>query len=922
MRRVLRLAFPILLSSPWLPAQAEAAAQTPVPPAALFRDLAWRGIGPANMMGRIAAIDALHEDARVVLVGSASGGVFLSRNAGVTWQPIFDDYGSGSIGAVKFCQCDPKVIWVGTGEAANRNSSGWGDGIYKSEDGGKTFRNLGLKDTHQIAEIAVHPRDRDVAYVAAIGHLWGRSGTRGLFATRDGGKSWRKLAGGLPQDPALGATDVEIDPQNPDVLYVGMYARLRQPWSFRGGSKNGGIYKSEDAGKTWRKLRKGLPSGATGQIDIAIHLADPKILVAAVEADENLPSGEPGSGVYRSDDGGATWRFLLKHHCRPFYHGQIEIDPQDPQRIFVVSREFRVSLDGGKTFRRKWWGGGGDDHDMWISPRDPKVWYNATDQGAQKTNDGGRTITFLNNMAIGQYYAIGVDMRDPYWIAGGLQDNGLWLGPSQTREPRGILNMHNTWIAEGDGFHTQIDPENWRTIYVVNHVGFAARLDALTREHAFITPTPETVVNFADHRLAEQPDPPIRYTIAPGEQWFFGYDPQRAKLPPQFRFNWSSPLVLAPHNSKVVYFGGNHLFRSEDRGARWRIISPDLTTNDIKRRRPSEQGGLTRSVTGGENFCTIITIGPSPVDPAVIWVGTDDGNVQVTRDGGGSWRNVAAKVPGVPAGTWVSRVEPSRVAAGRAYVTFDNHRRDDNKAYLYVTNDFGETWRDLSKGLPDNGATYVVREDPVNPRLLFVGTEFGVWASVDGGASWAELSTGMPTVAAHDLVVHPRDGDLVCGTHGRSIWVLDDVTALQQFTPAVARSAAHLFAPRRATLWQSVRLGRKQPYGMFRGKNPPRGALLHVWLREAGAFELVVEDVRGEELRRFEQRGRVGLQRIRWDLRRQPSKAEVEAHRRALLARVAPGTYRVRLVVGGKTVGVQPLVVRADPLLDGETRGR
>lgn len=942
-------------------------------PSSLTQDLRWRNIGPANMMGRIAAIDGLDSDWRTVLVGSASGGVFLSDNAGVTWRAIFDDYGSGSIGSVAFYQADPKIIWVGTGESANRNSSGWGDGIYKSTDGGESFANVGLGDTHHISELAVHPTDPDVVYAAAIGHLWGTSGSRGLWKTIDGGKTWQKLSNGLPDDGKTGATDIEMDPSNPNVLYVGMYERLRQPWHYQSGGANGGIFKTTDAGATWTKLTEGLPLGEIGQVDISIHRRDPSILVAAVETDENLPDGVPGSGVYKSMDAGATWCFLLPHAVRPFYHGQIAIDPNDPNLIYVVSRDFKVSKDGGKTFTSRWWGGGGDDHDMWISPTDSKIWYNATDQGAQRTIDGGKTITFLNNMAIGQYYAIGVDMRDPYWVIGGLQDNGIWTGPSNSREPRGILNMHNTWVGEGDGFHSQVDPTDWRTAYFVNHVGFAARLNVETREHRFITPTPETIVNYVDHVDPSCRETATRYTISPGEHWFFGYSPDRPKLPPQFRFNWSSPLVLAHANPRTVYFASNYLFRSEDRGESWRIISPDLTTNDPNKRNASESGGLTRSVTGGENHCTIVTIADSPIDPAVIWVGTDDGNLQVTRNDGVSWQNVAPNVPDVIAGAWVSRVEPSRFVKGRCYVTFDDHRRDDMSPYAFVTEDFGATWTSLTANLPD-GSVYVICEDHENANLLFLGTEFAVHASLDRGHSWMRLMAGMPTVAMHDLVIHPRDGDLIAATHGRSIWILDDLSALRQWADQGSKEA-HLFAPRRATKWVQIRLGRKQPNRMFRGKNPTRGALLTIHLKAASDdVRLTIADVLGNTVRTLRPTGKPGINRVVWDLRVAATAEELEDYRRQMLAtadnvqerisdkeafkelrsrikaakstrqidslrkelvenyghlasgqplfgqrfgrrEAAAGSYRITLTIGGKVIGTQALTVREDPLL-------
>ncbi|MCA8955155.1 MAG: hypothetical protein KDC87_03720 [Planctomycetes bacterium] len=839
------------------------------------------------MMGRIAAIDALGSDYRVVVVGSASGGVFVSDNAGVTWRAVFDRYGSGSIGAVALDQQNPDVLWVGTGEAANRNSSGWGDGVYRSTDGGKSFVHCGLADTHHIAAIALHPTDKDTAWVAALGHLWGYSGSRGLYKTTDGGKTFAKLTHGLPDDGKTGCTEVVVHPRDPNTLYCGMYHRLRGPASMHSGGAAGGVFQSKDGGATWHKLTVGLPVGATGMIDIAIHHANPDIVVANIEADEKLPAdlSVPGPGVYRSDDGGATWRYLLRHNTRPYYHGQIAIDPLDPKRIYVVSRDFRVTTDGGKTWRAKWWGGGGDDHDMWISPQDPRVFYNATDQGAYLTVDDGRTLTAFDNMAIGQYYAIGVDMRDPYHVVGGLQDNGIWSGPSRTREPRGILNMHNTWLGEGDGFHSLVDPTDWRTAYFVNHVGFAARLDVVTRRHTFITPTPETVVNFSAWFDPARKDPPIRYTIAPGEHWFFGRNPRRPKLPPQFRFNWSSPLVMSPSNPRRLYFGGNHLFRSVDRGDTWRIVSPDLTTDDPALRNPSDQGGLTRDVTGGENHCTIVTIAESPLDPALVWVGTDDGNVQVTRDGGASWRNVRPQLRGVPDKTWVSRVCPSHHDRGTCVVSFDNHRRDDMRPYLAVTEDYGKSWQLVGGGLPENGSVYVVREDPINRDLWFVGTEFGAFASLDRGHSFTRLAQGLPTVAVHDLVIHPRDGDLVAGTHGRSIWILDDITALQQLAPRLRQAPLHLFRSRTATLWRRVPLGRKQPNSLFHGENPPSGALIHFLLGGTSAkrVTVTVEDAAGTHAWSTAVEAQPGITRIEWPLRF-PSSDPERAAQRELLA--------------------------------------
>lgn len=825
------------------------------------KNLLWRNIGPANMMGRIAAIDASNKDYRKVLIASASGGVFKSDNAGVTWESIFDRYGAGSIGSVKFDQNDLNTIWVGTGESANRNSSAWGDGIYKSTDGGKTFTNMGLKSTHQIAEIEIHPNNSNIVYAAAVGHLWGYSGERGLFKTIDGGNSWEKVLGGLPDDGKTGCTEIIFHPTNPDIMFAGFYHRLRQPASFISGGEKGGLFKSVDGGKSWRKVTNGLAKGKSGMIDISIHLSNPDIMVMAYEADEKIPDGEPGTGVYISYDGGDSWNFLLKHAVRPFYHGQIEIDPINPENIYVVSRGFMISNDGGKSFHpRRWRTDGGDDHDMWIAPYDNKIMYLATDQGSRLSVDGGKTWLSHNNMAIGQYYAIGVDMRDPYYVGGGLQDNGLWMTPSNSREYRGILNMHSTWIAEGDGFHTQIDPDDWRTVYTVNHVGFVARQNIETREYTFITPTPETISNFSEYVDYNYDETRNRYTIDPGEHWFFRERPDRPLLPPQFRFNWSSPFIISSHNSKKVFFGSNHLFQSDDRGDNWKIVSPDLTTNDKSLRNTSEGGGLTNSNTGGENHFTIITISDTPIDKEVIWVGTDDGNVQITRDNGGTWDNVRPNISGVPQKTWVSRVEASKHKKGRAFISFDNHRYDDNKPYVFMTNDYGKTWNNITSNLPNDYSVYVIKEDYVDESLLFVGTEKSVYFTINQGKTWDILGSKLPSVAIHDLVIHPRDGDLVAGTHGKSIWILDDISPLRN----LELNKNKIIPSRISTKWIKINTGRKQPYFEFRGENPPYGAIINFYSKSEIKGKITISNSSDKNIYQREINISNGLNRFIW----------------------------------------------------------
>lgn len=848
----------------------------------LTQNLSWRNIGPANMMGRIAAVEALDTDYRHVLVASASGGVFKSTNAGITWEAIFDDYGAGSIGAVAMYQPNPDIIWVGTGEAANRNSSAYGDGIYKSMDGGKTFEHMGLEATHQIAEIATHPSNPDIVYVAAVGHLWGYGGERGLFKTIDGGKTWAKAVNGLPNDEKTGCSEIIMHPTNPDILFAGFYHRLRQPASFYSGGEKGGLFKSTDGGNNWQKITNGLAAGSSGMIDISIHLANPDIMVMAYEADENIPEGQPGTGVYRSDDGGENWQFLLKHAVRPFYHGQIQIDPIDPNNIYVVSRGFRISRDGGKTFGPKSWNAaGGDDHDMWIAPYDNKFMYLATDQGAKLSVDGGLNWLSFNNMAIGQYYAIGVDMRDPYYVIGGLQDNGLWMTPSNSRESRGILNQHTTHVGEGDGFHAQIDWTDWKTLYLVNHVGFAARENLVTREFKYITPTPETIINFEDWVDYEYDETATFYTIYPGEHWFFRERPERPLLPAQFRFNWSSPLVMSPNNPHTIYFGGNHLFQSVDRGDTWRIISPDLTTNDPKLRNTSKGGGLTNSNTGGENHFNIVTISVSPFDEDIVWVGTDDGLVHVTENGGGTWTNVKSNFRGVPNKIWVSRVEAGHHDKKVAYITFDNHRYDDNKPYVFKTSDLGKTWQNITGNLSEKYSAYVIREDYKNPDLLFVGTEETVNVSLNAGTTWTNIRSNLPTVAIHDLIIHPREGDLIAGTHGRSLWIMDDISALRQYSSDIKAKDLHIFKPKRATRWRSIFTGRKQPAFIFKGANPPKGAIIDFYSRAdaSDSATVTVSEMIGNHSYSWKTVVRTGINRTLWNLELNLTPEEVESYK-------------------------------------------
>lgn len=951
MHRYLRISFlamfMFLLAGPFF-------SQGPGTEANLVKDLRWRNIGPANMVGRISDFEALDSDFTQVLVAGASGGVWKSVNAGTTWEPIFDKYGSASIGDVAFFQKDPNIIWVGTGEECVRNSVAWGDGVYKSTDGGKTFARMGLETTQTIGKVISHPADPDICYVAASGHPWGYTGDRGLFKTTDGGKTWQKLAGGLPSDSKTGAVDMVMDPSNPDVLYVTFWQRLRQPWRFDSGGPNGGIFKTTDGGKTWTKLTKGLPTGDVGRIGIAIARGNPKVLEACVEHGFQPPRmigtapnqkenpdykdmTKLGTGIYRSEDGGATWMFINRTNNRPFYYSHVYINPLDDKLVYFLTTNLQYSEDGGKTFRTI----GGlhpDFHTMWLDPTNKNRFYVGQDGGASLTYDHGRTWVFFDNLSMAQFYAVSADMRDPYYVYGGLQDNGTWGGPSMSREGA-ILTDFWFNIGGGDGFHTQNDPTDWRTVYCESQGGSAQRVNAETRESRSVTPRVNNVANFKDFYPNWPPagtqqagaqlqagqragQPPAQQAQPPAQRGQRGQQAQTGQPAAQqagtpmgqfgpggqrspFRFNWSTPILVSPHNPGMIYMGGQHLFRSVDRGDNWMIISSDLTTNDPNKNKPS--GGITVENTGAETHCTIITISESPKTPGLIWVGTDDGNVQITRNGGVAWTNVRAGVPGVPAGLWVSRVEASHFDEATCYLTYDGHRSDNFKPYVFKTTDYGKTWTSIANDLPDGQPVYVIREDLKNKNLLFLGTEFGVFFSINGGKNWTDLKLNAPTMAFHDLLIHPRDNDLIAATHGRGIWILDDISALQRADDSVLSGDAFLFENNRpATRWLRIARG---GYGrgnlFFRGENPPTGALIHYYLKDkpAGPVTIEITDVTGQNKKTYTiESSKPGINRLVWDFRFDPAPAQTQNAINAAKQQLSTIAQRGELTAEQKTV--------------------
>jgi photosystem II stability/assembly factor-like uncharacterized protein len=907
----------------------------------LIKDLRWRNIGNANQKGRISAIDALDDNFAHVVVGTASGGVFKSVNAGNTWEPIFDHYGSASIGDVAIFESDPNIIWVGTGEECGRNSAAWGDGVYKSTDGGRTFTNMGLEDTLTIGTVLTHPTDPDIVYVAALGNIWGPS-ERGFFKTTDGGATWRKLTNGLPDHDRTGAVEAVMHPNNPETIWVAFWHRERTPYRLDSGGPEGGIFKSTDGGESWTKLTEGLPEGASGKIGMDVSRSNPDVLMMHYEhgfqPEDELEAGSPnpvytdmsrpGSGIYRSEDGGQSWTFVNRYWSRPFYYNHIAIDPNDDEHVFSYTIRFQQSFDGGRTLEPMPGGGGHCWHAMWLDPHDSKRFWQGNDGGMYLTYDGGENWLTFKNINATQYYAIGVDMRDPYYVCGGLQDAGSSCGPSATRAD-GIYT--NDWynISGGDGYHVQINPDNWREVYSEPHPGNtggrAQRLDALTRESESIRPAKgENIANYDEY-------------ITPGMeavQLEKGWGPMGA-----FRWNWSSPIVMSPHNGQTVFFGANHLFKTSDRGETWYIISPDLTKNEDDKT-IKESGGLTpdHDPGGGAEFHgTIITISQSPIDAEVIWVGTDDGNVQVTRDGGKNWTNVQPNLPDMPApDLWISRVEASHFEPGTAYVAVDGHRSSHFDPWIFKTTDFGRTFTRITDGIPGHEPVYVVKEDLQNPDLLFAGTELSVYYSIDAGGSWTRLNNNLPTVAVHDIVIHPRDPDVIIGTHGRGVWIMDDISGLQQLTPEIRGAAGHVFDNEVASRWLDI-----QPMGTggslaFEGENPTRDAVINYWVgaNAGGEVTLRIADITGEHERTFTLPAEPGLNKLEWDMHYDPTPEQ----RRAWEERLAQfratgrggrgfdpdegpegdeapvGTYLVELTVNGN-VYKGTVTIREDPML-------
>lgn len=754
-----------------------------------------RSIGPAAMSGRITAIDAVVENPDIIYAGAASGGVWKSTSGGVTWEPIFDKESTLSIGAIALQQDNPSVVWVGTGEGNPRNSLNGGDGIYKSLDAGKTWKKMGLEKTRHIHRILIDPQNPNTVYVGAIGSPWGEHAERGVYKTTDGGATWTQI---LFVDNKTGCAELIMDPTNPNKLFANMWEHRRWPWTFKSGGPGSGLHVTNDGGKTWKKIttKDGLPEGELGRMGLAIARSKPEVVYALVEAKKNA--------LYRSDDGGVKWiKVNDKDEIgnRPFYYYEIYVDTKNENRLYSIFSGINVSEDGGKSFRSLLPTGATgvhpDHHAWWIHPHDPSLIIEGNDGGLNISRDMGKTWVFAENIPVGQFYHINVDMDHPYNVYGGMQDNGSWAGPAYVWRGAGIRNSYWQEVLFGDGFDVVADPDNSRFGYAMSQGGNVARYDLETGFTKNIRPThPET----------------------------------RVKL----RFNWNAGIAQDPLNNSTLYYGSQFLHKSTDKGDTWEIISPDLTSNDPSKQKQYESGGLTMDATGAENHCTILTIAPSAVKAGVIWVGTDDGKVQLTQDGGKSWSEVSGKIMGMPKGAWVAQIQVSSTHAGEAFVIVNNYRMFDYKPYLFHTKDYGATWESLAtpSQIGESNYTLAVVQDPLEPKLIFLGTENGLFVSIDEGKNWTKWTVEFPAgVPVMDLVIHPREHDLVIGTFGRAIYVLDDIRPLRDLVkngPASLDRTVRIFPPPDAYL-----ASRQQPSGIrfdadavYNGQNRPFGALL------------------------------------------------------------------------------------------------
>jgi photosystem II stability/assembly factor-like uncharacterized protein len=854
-----------------------------------FDKLRFREIGPATPSGRIDDFAVLESNPAVFYVATATGGLWKTTNNGTTFETVFDNETTSSIGDAAIAPGDANTVWVGAGENNNRQSSSWGDGVYKSTDGGKTWKNMGLRDSKQIARIIVDPVDSDVVYVAALGSLWGAGGDRGVYKTSDGGLTWTRS---LSPDENTGVTELAMDPANNKTLYAATYQRRRSTWGMNGGGVGSTIWKSTDAGRTWAKLTKGLPEGPMGRIGMDVYRRNPNIVYARIEHPKE-------GGVYRSEDAGATWTKMSATNPRPMYFSQIRIDPNNDQRIYVLGVQLHVSDDGGKTFRND----GArkihvDFHAMWINPNNSDHLLLGGDGGVGISYDRSKTYVWLRNMNLGQFYHASFDFKTPYTVCGGLQDNNTWCGPSAVRSSSGIGNDEWWIIGGGDGFVALIDPTDSRVMYAESQDGRMNRVDRVTNERKPIRPEP-----------------------AEGEK--------------PYRWNWDTPMLISPHNPATIFVAANRVFKSTDRGHSWKAISGDLTTNtdrDTLELMSVKGKEITIARNDGVgSYGNLVSFAESPKKAGVYYAGSDDGVISVSRDDGANWSNVTSKISALPANTYVSELAPSRFDEGTVYATFDGHRLNDFGTYVYASRDYGQSWQSIAGDLPKGQVARTITEDLKNPEVLYLGTETGLFVTFDRGRQWMRVKANLPTVPIYEITLHPRDNAMILATHGRSIWILDDLTPFQNFAKARATDA-FMFDVRAATQMNPAGDRSRDFEGdmQFLGKNPDAGAAFNYFLKSSAKnLSLTVKDSSGNVVREFSGdavKGKtdVGINTVVWDLRveplpqprvQQPGPGGGGGFGGGGLNGpfVIPGQYQVALKVDGKEVATNNFTVRGDP---------
>ncbi len=842
----------------------------------LFGSLRARQIGPALMSGRISDIEGHPTDNKIIYIGTGGGGVWKSVDGGVIFKPVFDKHPQ-SIGALAINPKNPdKEVWAGTGEVWTRNSVSLGDGIYKSEDAGQNWTKMGLEKTERISSIKIDYNNPNIMYVGAMGTLWGPNEDRGVYKTTDGGRTWEKI---FYIDNNTGCSDLVMDPKNPEILYAAFWQYRRTAYSFDSGNDNpakSALYKSTDAGKTWAKIHNGFPTGKMGRIAIAVAPSNPEILYSVIESEK-----PENKGLYRSDDGGKNWKFLngdFELTVRPFYFSRIVIDPKNPEVVCKAGLRGSISSDGGKTFRTHG-GTHADIHDYWFAIDNSQMLFVATDGGLYRTWDGGNVFDMVKNIPVSQFYHVSVDNAKPYNVYGGLQDNGSWYAPSES--PGGIENRDWFSVGQGDGFRVYRHPTKPNIVYSeMQGAENIWRYDTEKRQTKIVKPYP-------------------------------------ADDTEKLRFNWNTPIQISKKQPNRLYVASQFLHKSEDMGESWVKISPDLTTNDKKKQEQEKSGGLSMDNSGAENHCTIFSVAESPIDENTIWVGTDDGNVQVTTDGGKTWTNTIANVPNLPKNTWAYHVEPSNFDKNTCYVVFEGHTQSDMNTYVYKTTDLGKTWKSIVtadiKGFARN-----IKEDLENPNLLFVGTEFGLFITVDGGQNWSQFTNNMPSVAVHYITIHPETNDLVMGTHGRGVIIIDDISPLRQITKENTEKAVYFFKTKPTLLRDGSAFSEGGDMGEYVGDNPEREAKIIYYLKGRhtfGKMSLEVFDNTGKLVADLAPNKSKGINIVNWNYNLKApkmAKAKTFAFGGFSTPRLPAGTYTVKMTKG-KDVYETKIELKADP---------